>query len=180
MDGLIGISRNSQIAEEYCCEPVSLGDLGLRYGISRQMVHKICISRGVGGMGFLRRLTAVRSARRSLRLSSLLWGIKFWSRVDRGSGCWPWTGSTTPPSGNSVSGYGTTMRRYKSLYTHRVAWEMSRGRPVPVGKVVMHKCDNPVCCNPSHLKMGTHADNMADRDSKGRGVGGPNRPGLVK
>lgn len=52
-------------------------------------------------------------------------------------------------------------------YTHRIMHELYCG-PIPPGYVVMHSCDNPVCCNPSHLSMGTQADNMADRDRKGR------------
>ncbi len=51
--------------------------------------------------------------------------------------------------------------------THRVAWEDANG-PVPDGKCVLHKCDNPPCCNPEHLFLGTREENNADRDAKGR------------
>jgi HNH endonuclease len=50
---------------------------------------------------------------------------------------------------------------------HRVAWESHHG-PIPDGMVVMHLCDNPPCCEPTHLKLGTRAENNADRDRKGR------------
>ncbi len=50
---------------------------------------------------------------------------------------------------------------------HRAAWEYTRG-PVPAGLFVLHRCDNPPCCNPAHLFLGTQADNMADMQAKGR------------
>jgi hypothetical protein len=50
---------------------------------------------------------------------------------------------------------------------HRMVWESQHG-PIPEGMVVMHLCDNPPCCEPTHLKLGTRAENNADRDRKGR------------
>jgi len=49
-----------------------------------------------------------------------------------------------------------------------VAWELLNG-PVPGGMHVCHSCDNPPCCNPAHLFLGTAVDNAADREAKGRG-----------
>lgn len=95
----------------------------------------------------------------------------FWERVTVHDGCWGWTGRQQP------NGYGTFPHR-GLRYGHRVSWQLHFG-PIPRGMVVMHLCDNPPCTNPAHLSLGTHADNIADRDRKGRGRYGPNAPGIA-
>jgi hypothetical protein len=52
--------------------------------------------------------------------------------------------------------------------THRIAWELANGRQVPKGMDVCHTCDNPPCCNPAHLWIGTAKDNTRDMILKGR------------
>jgi hypothetical protein len=54
---------------------------------------------------------------------------------------------------------------------HRIAWSRVFG-PIPDGLVVCHRCDNPPCVRPDHLFLGTHQDNDADRDAKGRTANG--------
>jgi hypothetical protein len=71
--------------------------------------------------------------------------------------CWPWTGYV------GTHGYG----RIGLRFVHRLSWEMSRG-PIPNGKQVLHRCDNKICVNPSHLFIGSPADNMRDKSEKGR------------
>ncbi len=84
--------------------------------------------------------------------------------VKRRSGCWEWTGSS------GSMGHGEIMRdpiSRKKMGTHRVAWELVNG-PIPEGLCVLHKCDNPPCCNPEHLFLGTKRDNTNDMVAKGR------------
>ena len=67
-------------------------------------------------------------------------------------------------------GYGKVNRvtpHGKFWYAHRFAWYQANG-PIPDGMCVLHLCDNPPCINARHLFLGTQADNMADRDKKGR------------
>jgi len=55
----------------------------------------------------------------------------------------------------------------KMVYAHRVAYEQAKGE-IPKGQFVLHRCDNPACCNPDHLFLGTHQENMTDKVQKGR------------
>jgi hypothetical protein len=67
--------------------------------------------------------------------------------------------------------YGQVRRGGKLLLAHRVAYAQSHG-PIPPGLEVRHTCDNPPCCNPAHLLLGTHAENMADMAHRKRAKGG--------
>jgi hypothetical protein len=90
---------------------------------------------------------------------------RFWSKVDKKGplDCWEWT------AGLRRHGYGQfnvdTGRR--SRPAHRIAWELHYG-PIHEGLHVLHRCDNPPCCNPAHLFLGTHIDNVADMMAKKR------------
>ena len=90
---------------------------------------------------------------------------RFWSLLDRASGCWLWTG------GQNVWGYGQWNYQGKVIGAHRLAWMLTHG-PIPHGLSVLHRCDTPLCCNPDHLFLGTQADNMADKARKGRSAAG--------
>jgi hypothetical protein len=92
---------------------------------------------------------------------------RFWSYVDRGDpeDCWPWLRNAH----GGQMGYGRFKSRGVNRAAHRVAWELTNG-PIPEGIFVCHHCDNPPCCNPAHLFLGTQAENLSDRDQKGRAV----------
>lgn len=77
------------------------------------------------------------------------------------SGCWMWTAS------KDRQGYGFFRLNRRLMLAHRVGYELANG-PIPMGLLVMHTCDNPACVRPSHLVLGTHADNMRDKVKKGR------------
>jgi hypothetical protein len=57
---------------------------------------------------------------------------------------------------------------FQHKYVHRLAWEEANGQPVPPGMNVCHSCDNPSCCNPDHLWVGTQRENVQDAVRKGR------------
>lgn len=90
---------------------------------------------------------------------------RFWDKVDRSAGengCWPWTAY------KNCKGYGRITVEGKSVYAHRVAWELDHDRPVPTGLHVCHTCDHPPCMRPLHLFIGTASDNQRDSVVKGR------------
>ena len=97
---------------------------------------------------------------------------RFHPKVDRSGGpdaCWPWLGASLP-RGYGHLGERVARGRHRMVYAHRVAWELHHGRAVPQDTMVLHHCDNPPCCNPAHLFLGTQRDNMQDCARKGRQV----------
>lgn len=91
---------------------------------------------------------------------------RFWDKVDKTSserGCWLWTSSKTK------RGYGLFHLNKKARSAHRVSWTMANGE-IPANMCVCHTCDSPSCVNPKHLWIGTHKDNMEDRENKNRNI----------
>jgi len=85
----------------------------------------------------------------------------FWRGAVRVGPCLEWQGSSYR------RGYGKVWYLGLPWATHRLAWTLRHG-PVPAGLCVCHTCDNPRCIEPLHLFLGTMADNMRDRNAKGR------------
>ncbi len=94
-----------------------------------------------------------------------------WDKVEKRGNkeCWPWIGYLS-------SGYGRLdINGEQGVYAHRAAFISKNPHlKLPLkddgskDRCVLHKCDNPKCCNPKHLFLGSHAENMADKTSKGR------------
>ncbi len=88
----------------------------------------------------------------------------FWNRLDRSGGedsCWEFQGS------RDAKGYGFAHHDGQRYRAHRLAFKLKYGIE-PGTLFVCHKCDNPSCCNPGHLFLGTRSDNMLDCFEKGR------------
>jgi hypothetical protein len=89
---------------------------------------------------------------------------RFWAKVDKSAGedaCWPWTAARSKLD-YGVFGIGPIL-----VLAHRFAYETTHGT-IAAGICVLHRCDNPPCCNPAHHFLGTKLDNSLDMAAKGR------------
>jgi len=98
---------------------------------------------------------------------------RFWAKVRIGSvpvhrpdlgPCWVWTACCLP------KGYGKFVANCKQYRAHRFSWELEYG-PIPAGKWVLHRCDNPPCVRLSHLYAGTPKENAGDMVEAGNHQG---------
>ena len=95
-----------------------------------------------------------------------------WGKVNKAgeNECWLWTGF------KNKEGYGRTWINNKAYYAHRVIYNLTYPNVIKLeaptsakeSGFLLHTCDNPLCCNPKHLWVGTHKDNMEDKAKKGR------------
>ncbi len=94
--------------------------------------------------------------------------VRFWDNVSVKSDndCWEWLGCKK--SHHINRNYGQIGIQGGIYLSHRVGWELVYG-PIPENFKICHTCDNPPCCNPEHWFLGTQADNVLDREYKGRG-----------
>jgi hypothetical protein len=91
---------------------------------------------------------------------------RFWDKVDRDNvyGCWEWKAYF------NKGGYGVfNIGKGLSIIASRMAFQLTKGEIIN-DLFVLHTCDNPRCCNPAHLYLGTDADNARDKKVRGRSV----------
>jgi len=157
---------------------MTLIQIGKKYGLGRERIRQLlkgfdttpdakicwyCDNDFIPKYGNLGEFCSYRCAKAwdaNLRRQEFFFtNIELSRNIDK---CWNWRGLSYPNS------YGHLVRNGET-YAHRYAWRVFKGN-IPNGLQVLHHCDNPPCCNPEHLWLGTHKDNMNDRDAKGRGV----------
>lgn len=100
---------------------------------------------------------------------------KYIQRQDENE-CWPWTGHVAADRRGhpNRTGYAKFCYAGRKFYAHRVAYLLANPGSIDLAwapdKLVLHSCDNPICCNPKHLFLGTQSDNMVDMTHKKRGT----------
>jgi hypothetical protein len=155
---LYGSERNQQIVSHYL-ENHTLEETGQKFSLSRERVRQILNKCGVKPRTGTTQIVRPFRPRRS----GLTTKEKFWSLVEATADprdCWEWK----RPLGKHPYG---RMRLRGVLYgSHVLAYYFTHGR-FPT-KWALHRCDNPSCCNPAHIYDGTPADNVRDRDERGR------------
>lgn len=98
---------------------------------------------------------------------------RFWEKVKIGAPdeCWPWRGARLP------AGYGRVKIDGKATLAHRTAYFSAnpKAKQRRAIRLILHSCDNPPCCNPAHLRLGSFVDNRRDlKARKGLATSGRN------
>jgi hypothetical protein len=136
-------------------------EIANKYGISRERVRQIIAKHP----DYKRHKAAKLSPDQKMFIRRNMVFDNFWKGIDNSGGndaCWPWT--------RSISGHGYGRFHCKEIpdakgYAHRAAYIMANGA-IPDEMDILHKCNNPICCNPSHLYAGTPKQNMEDRERR--------------
>ena len=84
--------------------------------------------------------------------------------LDKSGDCWEWTGCRERYDYGKIK---VVIHGQTIYHAHRLAWVLANGRAIPDGLYVLHSCDNPPCCNPKHLSVGTQMDNVGRCPSPG-------------
>ena len=162
-------SSHSHIVLEKLLAGQTFQQIGDEWGVTRQRIHQLLTSQDRATWKEYRqncsKLRRIHRDAALLKRRSRMWKNKpadrFWENVDQTGDCWEWKLAGYP------SGYGNLYWGRRKTYVHRIAWELTNG-PIPDGLEVCHTCDNPPCCNPDHLFLGTHQENIQDSVEKGR------------
>lgn len=85
---------------------------------------------------------------------------RFWQKVNKTDSCWLWTGAKLK------TGYGSIRIKKKAERAHRIAYQLAVGE-IPAGGLILHSCDNKLCVNPSHLKVGDRKENTCEAIERG-------------
>src|ERR1700723_862215 len=101
----------------------------------------------------------IKSSMSTAACDLALYVANFLDKIDRTGNCWIWTASV------HTAGYGSFAFRGKRWKSHRISYTLFVGE-IPEEMHVLHRCDNKLCCNPFHLFLGTHLDNMRDAAAK--------------
>lgn len=145
----VKMRQKLQVSKDEICQMTHLtrSEIARRLGVSAQRIAQI--------VGRKRYFHCHISKIRHLR------SVYFWERVRIGNydDCWPWK------KGCAGFGYGSLKVNGKKEYAHHFAYEFFKG-PIIEGLFVLHKCNNPVCCNPNHLYLGTQKQNVSDREDR--------------
>lgn len=91
---------------------------------------------------------------------------RFWRSVEKSDGCWNWKGLKSE-KGYGVFSHAMGKKKKFRAKAHRIAYTLAKG-PIKSGEFILHSCDNPACCNPDHLRVGTNVDNIRDRLERNR------------
>lgn len=100
---------------------------------------------------------------------------RFWSKVDRKGDreCWPWKAKAALDSGYGLMNIWVEPGKRRNVVASRISCFLAHGSPPHASAKSLHSCDNPTCCNPSHLRWGTQLDNVADAKERKRHVNPP-------
>lgn len=183
---LKGASDMNKLTIPRVCEHCSTPFLANKYDVSKgwgRFCSKVCKNASLGppptirdcevcSLPFLVPMTEIRkgwgrfcSKACANTAQSVPAKTRFWQHVSKSETCWLWT------TGTDKDGYGKLKDGDRHLRAHRYSWELHFG-PIPEGQMVLHKCDNPPCVNPSHLFLGDAMVNNLDCKSKGRSRNG--------
>jgi hypothetical protein len=98
-------------------------------------------------------------------LYRILWQLAFNVRVDPKTHCWEYTKEGVD-NYIHIKTYKSNYFKSNSTYLHRYMYAIYHNKSLTKDNVIMHLCDNRLCINPKHLKLGTIQENNLDRDTK--------------